>query len=154
MTRDRSRRRWSWIPTPHQGNGTAEVVDAWPWAHLLDFYEEDIYPWPKAKEEFAVPMGQGTSDGEYLEILRDHLPGVLDRVRPSLVIYNAGSDVLASDPLTRLALTVEGMVDRDLYVVTTSAREKRAGRDAPLGWVRFAILGSSRAIHRSDFDAV
>lgn len=134
----------------HQGNGTAEVIQAWPWAHLLDFYEEDIYPWPKVQEESAVPMGPGTSDGEYLEALRDHLPGVLNRVRPSLVIYNAGSDVLASDPLTRLALTVEGMVDRDLYLVTAARK-----RGVPVAMLLSGGYGSrSWEAHARSIEAI
>src|SRR5262249_1136558 len=34
----------------HQGNGTADAMRPWPWAHLVDFYEADIYPWPKVEE--------------------------------------------------------------------------------------------------------
>ena len=45
-------------------------------------------------------------------------------------MYNAGSDVLASDPLSRLSLTPADMAERDLHVVT----EVR-GRGIPLAMV-------------------
>ncbi|HEV3262311.1 MAG TPA: histone deacetylase [Gemmataceae bacterium] len=107
----------------HQGNGTAEAIRPWGWAHLLDFYEEDIYPWPKVREEMAVPLPAQTKGPEYLEALRRHLRPALDRVRPDLVVYNAGSDVLLTDPLARLLLTPDEMAERDLYVAT-EARDR------------------------------
>jgi histone deacetylase 11 len=114
----------------HQGNGTADAIRSWPWAHILDLFEDDIFPWPKAKEDIPVPLPPRTNGAEYLEALREHLPPALDRFRPDLVVYNAGSDVLWSDPLSRLFLTADEMAERDLYVVT----EVR-GRDIPLGMV-------------------
>jgi histone deacetylase 11 len=114
----------------HQGDGTADTIRPWPWAHLLDFFEQDLFPWPKAREEMPVPLPPATNGEEYLDALRDHLPAALDRCRPDLVVYNAGSDVLWSDPLSRLFLTADELAERDLYVVT-EVRE----RDVPLALV-------------------
>jgi histone deacetylase 11 len=102
----------------HQGDGTADAIRQWPWAHILDFYEEDIFPWPKVEEDMAVALPPGLNGAAYLETLHDHLPRALDRFRPDLVVYNAGSDVLWSDPLSRLLLTADEMAERDLSVVT------------------------------------
>lgn len=107
----------------HQGDGTAKVLRTWGWADLLDLYEEDIFPWPKAEEAMPVPLPARTNGEEYQEALRAHLPKALDRYQPDLIVYNAGSDVLGSDPLSRLMLTAEEMAERDLYVVT-EARER------------------------------
>ena len=114
----------------HQGDGTADVIRPWPWAHILDLFEQDIFPWPKAEEDVPVPLSPGANGAEYLDTLRDHLPAALDRYHPDLVVYNAGSDVLWSDPLSRLLLTAEEMAERDLYVVT-EVRE----RGVPLAMV-------------------
>lgn len=102
----------------HQGNGTADTIREWTWAHLLDLFEDEIFPWPKAAEEMPVPLPSGISGTGYLDILGEYLPTALDRFRPELVVYNAGSDVLLSDPLSHLRLTAEQMGERDLYVVT------------------------------------
>ncbi len=114
----------------HQGNGTADAIRPWPWARILDLFEQDIFPWPKVEEDAAVPLPPGTGGADYLDRLREALPVALDRWRPGLVVYNAGSDVLASDPLAGLRLTREEMGERDLYVVT----EVR-GRGVPLAMV-------------------
>jgi histone deacetylase 11 len=75
-----------------------------------------------------------------LGVLHDCLPQALDRFRPDFVLYNAGSDVLGSDPLSRLMLTVDDMAERDLFVVT-EVRERRiplamvlSGGYGPASW--------------------
>ncbi len=102
----------------HQGNGTADAIRRWPWAHFLDLFEEDIYPFRKVQEEMPVPLPARTSGVTYLDILAEQLTKALERFQPDLVVYNAGSDVLATDPLSWLQLTPDEMADRDLYVVT------------------------------------
>jgi histone deacetylase 11 len=108
----------------HQGDGTADAIRDWPWATLLDFYEEDVFPWPKVEERMPVPLPPRLDGAGYMEALRDRVPTVLDRYRPGLVVYNAGSDVLWSDPLSHLFLTAADLAERDLFVVT-EARERR-----------------------------
>jgi histone deacetylase 11 len=131
----------------HQGNGTADCIRIWQWAHILDLYEEDIYPWPKAPEEMSVPLPPLTNDEEYMNQLQDHLPGALERVRPDMVIYNAGSDVLAGDPLSRLALSAKAMAERDLHVVT-QARDRGAAVAMVLsgGYGKESWLAHARSI--------
>jgi histone deacetylase 11 len=111
----------------HQGDGVAVALRPWPWAHVLDFFESDLFPWPKREEDMPVPLPAGLAGPAYLDLVREHLPVALDRYRPDLVICNAGSDVLASDPLTHLQLTVAEMAERDLLV----ASEVR-GRGIPM----------------------
>ena len=107
----------------HQGNGTAAVFGNWPWASILDLYEEDIFPWQKESEDFPVPISAGMSGLEYLEIVGKLVPEALDAFRPDLVIYNAGSDPFVDDPLARLRLTKTDLAERDLLVFSM-ARER------------------------------
>lgn len=102
----------------HQGNGTAAAFRGWDWALIYDLYERDIFPSRKETEDFALPVGPGLSGPEYLGIVRDTLPGALEAVRPDLVVYNAGSDPYAGDPLARYRLTTGDLAERDLLVVT------------------------------------
>jgi histone deacetylase 11 len=102
----------------HQGNGTADAIRTWLWAHLLDFYEDSLFPWPKVEEDIRVPLLMATNGAEYLQALADNLPLALDRFQPDIVFYNAGSDVLWSDPLSHLMLTADEMAERDLFVVS------------------------------------
>jgi histone deacetylase 11 len=102
----------------HQGNGTAATIRDWPWASILDVFEDDLYPIPKQPEDFPIPIHAGLTGAEYLAIVDDWLPRALDAVRPDLVIYNAGSDPYVEDPLTRLRLSRSDVADRDLLVAT------------------------------------
>src|SRR4051794_26694707 len=107
----------------HQGNGTAAVFRGWPWASILDLYEEDIFPSRKEPEDYPLPVPPGITGAEYLDYVRSFLPEALDAVRPDLVIYNAGSDPFMSDPLARYRLTQGDLAERDLLVVSM-ARER------------------------------
>ena len=106
----------------HQGDGTAQVIQQWPWANAIDFYEESLFPVPKERESYPVPLPSGMSGADYLDRLHRELPAALDRFQPEFVVYNAGSDVLANDPLTTLQLSLDDMVERDLYVATEVRR--------------------------------
>jgi acetoin utilization deacetylase AcuC-like enzyme len=114
----------------HQGDGTADCLRDRPWARLLDFYEIDLFPWPKAEDDLGEPLPPGLGGEDYLAVLRERLPPALEAVRPDLVVYNAGSDVLRDDPLSRLCLTPADMAERDLYVVSEAR-----GRGIPLALV-------------------
>lgn len=102
----------------HQGNGTAAVFRGWPWASILDLYEEDLFPFQKEAEDYAYPVPAGLTGTEYLAIVQEALPGALDTVRPDLVIFNAGSDPYVGDPLARFRLTAGDLAERDLLVAS------------------------------------
>ena len=102
----------------HQGNGTAAIFRTWPWAYILDAYQANLFPSVKEPEDHPLPLASGTTGGEYLDTIRDALPGALDLVRPDLVIYNAGSDPFVDDPLAGLRLSMSDLAERDLLVVS------------------------------------
>jgi histone deacetylase 11 len=128
----------------HQGDGTADALRATSRLYLLDFFDESIFPFPKVPEEVAVPLPARTGGARYLDSLREWLPKTLHRSRPDLLIYNAGSDVLTSDPLSSLTLSDADMADRDLFVVT-EARDRGipvamvlSGGYGPKSWLAHA----------------
>jgi histone deacetylase 11 len=101
----------------HQGNGTAVCLAGDQSVFTFDMHEADIYPIPKETNDLDVPLPAGTSDQQYLAILRRHLNDVIDQARPDLVIFQAGCDVLDGDQLGRLKLTVNGLIERDAAVI-------------------------------------
>jgi len=107
----------------HQGNGTAAIFRTWPWAKILDLYEDDIFPLPKEPEDYALAVGPGLRGREYLAMVEHTLNKALDAVRPDLVVYNAGSDPYVGDPLAHYRLTKGDLAERDLLVVT-AVRER------------------------------
>jgi len=63
-----------------------------------------------------VELPDGTSDEAYLACLASHLPAVFAH-DPEIVFYLAGADPYAHDKLGRLALSIEGLLERDAYVL-------------------------------------
>ncbi|KXZ51444.1 hypothetical protein GPECTOR_12g407 [Gonium pectorale] len=106
----------------HQGNGVARdkldlpVEDL----YILDAYNERVFPrddQAAAGIDIAMRLRPGAGDEEYLGRLEGalhHAATVLPR--PALVVFNAGTDVLAGDPLGRLGLSGAGVVARDEMV--------------------------------------
>lgn len=109
----------------HRGNGVWDLCGSDPSVSVLDLYNAQVYPglFPGSIEEFPfqVPFKAGTSDDAYLATLREELPSFLASMprKPALAIYNAGTDVLAGDPVGRLAVSADGVVARDAMVLDT-----------------------------------
>lgn len=108
----------------HQGNGTAVCFRNDPSVFTFSMHQGDIYPIPKEKSDLDIELAAGTDDVGYMKVLRGALPGVIDRARPDLVFLQAGCDVLKGDPLAGLAMTKDGIVARDAYVIDTCVRRK------------------------------
>lgn len=68
----------------------------------------------------------GTDDAKYLDAVKGALPEAFRRCHPppQLIVYNAGTDVLAGDPLGLLRVTEEGVLRRD-EAVFAAAMEHR-----------------------------
>src|SRR5262249_32329799 len=106
------------------GNGVCHQFQQDRDVFLFDVYNPTIYPWDsaaRARIDCDLPLPPNCRGWEYLRLLEQHLPGFLDSVSRSapvaLGIYNAGTDVLAGDPLGGLSLSAVEVVQRDLYVI-------------------------------------
>jgi histone deacetylase 11 len=92
--------------------------------HILDVYNQDIYPQDRyarrgITDERRVRSGVRTTG--YLRTVRSGMKNVI-KFRPDLIIYNAGTDCLEGDPLGDMNISPEGIVERDQIVMKT-ARE-------------------------------
>ena len=100
----------------HQGDGHERDLGDDPEVFTVDLYGGDNYPWAhdlRPKIEVDRPLPALVRDTIYLKILDDALDEAFLRFRPDLVLYVAGSDVLAGDPLGRLELSADAVVLRD-----------------------------------------
>ncbi|MEM9593716.1 MAG: histone deacetylase [Acidobacteriota bacterium] len=100
----------------HQGNGTASIFTDDPTVFTLSLHGRRNYPFRKESSDLDVALDDGTEDGPYLEALDKALEWALPRARPDLAIYVSGADPFVGDRLGRLALTKEGLADRDRRV--------------------------------------
>ncbi len=110
----------------HQGDGTASIFAEDETVFTLSLHGERNFPFRKQQSRLDVPLADGTGDTEYLAALRPALDQVF-QFCPQLIFFQAGVDALASDTLGRLALTPEGMAERDAVVM-----EAVKGRNIPL----------------------
>lgn len=52
-----------------------------------------------------VELEWGTEDTEYLQKVHTHVEGALNELKPDIIVYNAGTDILDGDPLGGLAVS-------------------------------------------------
>lgn len=100
----------------HQGNGTATIFAADEDTFTFSIHGANNYPLFKAQSTLDIELPDGTSDDEYLTTLATHLPAVF-RNDPEIVFYLAGADPYAGDKLGRLAVSMEGLRERDAFVL-------------------------------------
>ena len=66
---------------------------------------ENNYPWKtRMTSTYDVGLPDATADHEYLRILADWLPRLLDRHRPQLAFFQAGVDAMQDDSFGRRGL--------------------------------------------------
>ncbi len=108
----------------HQGNGVCHAFMSDNRVFIFDIFNSHIYPIfdvdARKRIDCEVAITESITDAEYMRELQERLPGFLDSVARSpigLAIYNAGTDVLAGDPLGNLNISEPTIRERDLFVV-------------------------------------
>ena len=103
----------------HQGNGTASIFADEPSVFTFSMHGGKNYPLKKEVSDLDVPLPDGIDDDTYMTLLRQHLSELLERVDPDFIFYQSGVDVLKTDKLGRLGLSLHGCKERDRYVLET-----------------------------------
>jgi acetoin utilization deacetylase AcuC-like enzyme len=60
------------------------------------------YPFHKEKSDLDIALEDGTTDTNYLSLLQEHLPQLIETVAPSIAFYLSGVDILATDQFGKL----------------------------------------------------
>ena len=90
----------------------------------FSMHGEKNFPLRKEKSSLDIGLPDKTEDTPYLRILQETLPRLLDEVEPDFVFYLSGVDVLATDKLGRLSLSLEGCRQRDRFVLESCRRNR------------------------------
>jgi len=125
----------------HQGDGTAEIFFNDPDVFTLSIHCHRNFPFRKQQSTLDVPLPDDVEDADYLHRLNEVLPRVL-AFRPDIIFYQSGVDGLATDVLGHLALTHQGLIERDRMVM-------HAALDAVIPLVLTSGGGYSRPIELS-----
>ncbi len=102
----------------HQGNGTAEIFKGNDKVFTFSMHGKKNYPFQKRKSDLDIELLDGTGDQEYLNILYEKLDMLFDKVKPEFVFYLSGVDILETDKLGKLNITIEGCKLRDQMVLS------------------------------------
>jgi acetoin utilization deacetylase AcuC-like enzyme len=107
----------------HQGNGTAAIFRNEKRVFTFSMHGGGNYPFHKEQSDLDIPLKDGTNDEEYLGILDNTLPGLISSFAPDLVFYLSGVDILQTDKLGKLAVTLQGCAQRDEMVYRLLKKE-------------------------------
>jgi acetoin utilization deacetylase AcuC-like enzyme len=102
----------------HQGNGTAAIFRDDPDVFTLSIHGEKNFPARKEQSDLDIDLPNGMTDREYLRILRQHIPDILENFKPDFVFFQAGVDPFEGDRLGKLKLTIDGLRERDEFVIS------------------------------------
>jgi acetoin utilization deacetylase AcuC-like enzyme len=100
----------------HQGNGTAALLQGNENVFTFSMHGRNNYPLQKEQSDLDVELEDGIQDKEYLFHLAKSLDDILNRFQPNFVFYQCGVDILATDKLGKLAISMNGCKERDRIV--------------------------------------
>lgn len=104
----------------HQGNGTASLLQNEDRIFSFSMHGENNYPMQKEKSNLDVSLTDGISNKEYNYLLEKSLESILSKFCPDFMFYQCGVDILETDKLGKLGITMEGCANRDKIVFQTA----------------------------------
>lgn len=103
----------------HQGQGTAKIFEKELQVFTFSMHGKNNYPSHKEKSTLDVELRDGMMDDEYLKLLKDHLPLIIDSFNPDFAFYISGADIISTDRFGKLNVSMEGCKRRDEFVFET-----------------------------------
>ena len=108
----------------HQGNGTAKIFEKEDRVFTFSMHGEYNYPFHKEQSNLDIPLREGMNDKEYLQLLQEHLPRLIETLQPDFAFYLSGVDILATDKFGKLKVSMDGCKQRDQFVFNTLIKHK------------------------------
>jgi acetoin utilization deacetylase AcuC-like enzyme len=106
----------------HQGNGTAEICKNNRQVFTFSMHGDKNYPLQKEVSTLDIPLADNIGDTEYLMLLEQAIAGPLKNFNPDFIFYQSGVDILATDKLGRLGLSLQACKQRDEKVLQFAKR--------------------------------
>ncbi len=101
----------------HQGNGTASIFEQDERVFTFSMHGKKNFPLNKEKSDLDLPLPKDTTDDTYLLLLKEYLPFLIENVKPDFIFYQSGVDILDTDKLGSLNISLEGCKKRDELVL-------------------------------------
>lgn len=109
----------------HQGNGVSTILQSVKNVDILDVYNFQIYPNDKIAERYVTynyPVNAYIQDDEYLFLIENKVPEAIEASKADFIIYNAGTDIYAEDPLGAMSISHAGIIKRDEIVFKNAVK--------------------------------
>lgn len=121
----------------HHGDGVEDAFIDDPDVLTLSLHMDTAYAYPFRGGKLAdcgsegggrttinVPLPQGTHDAEYRLLFETVWEPALEKFRPDAVVLQAGTDLLAHDPLGKLAISTGGFLEICNKIIKLSPRNE------------------------------
>ena len=106
----------------HQGNGTAKIFENNSDVFTFSMHGAKNYPFKKECSDLDIGVEDGINDEAYLELLENALEQIYVLAKPDIVLYQSGVDILSSDKLGKLNVSMDGIYQRDQLVYQSAFR--------------------------------
>ncbi len=100
----------------HQGNGTAKLMEKEEKVFTFSMHGAHNYPFHKEHSDLDIGLKDGTTGQEYLAILEETLPKLINQVKPDFAFYLSGVDILNTDKFGKLQVSLDECKQRDKMV--------------------------------------
>ena len=107
----------------HQGNGNIVTYAEDPTVLTYSIHGS-VWTHVDAVADEQILLPSQTEDALYLATLRESLSAAFEEFEPGLIFYLAGNDVLMGDRLGDFALSREGVLERDRFVIELARRRR------------------------------
>lgn len=102
----------------HQGNGTAQIFKDNPDVFTFSMHGKNNYPLQKEISDLDVPLEDGIQDKSYLYLLEKNIDKIFHAFNPDFIFYQSGVDIISTDKLGKLGISIQGCRKRDEIVLS------------------------------------
>jgi acetoin utilization deacetylase AcuC-like enzyme len=107
----------------HQGNGTAQIFRNEKRVFTFSMHGKDNYPYHKEHSDLDIALENGTTDEAYMTYLNNAIDSIFNVFTPDFIFFQSGVDVLKTDKLGKLGLTLAGCRTRDERIFSLAKKE-------------------------------
>tara|TARA_B100001741_G_scaffold313291_1_gene318903 strand:- start:806 stop:1717 length:912 start_codon:yes stop_codon:yes gene_type:complete len=100
----------------HQGNGTASIFKSNKNVFTFSMHGANNFPFKKEQSNLDIELEDNTSDIIYINKLEQIISQLINEIKPQFIFYLSGVDVINTDKLGRLSLSIEGCKKRDQII--------------------------------------
>lgn len=104
----------------HQGNGTAFIFRNSPEVFTLSIHGANNFPFRKESSDLDLELPDGAEDLLFLQVVEEGLRRAWEAGPFDMAFYLAGADPYRGDRLGKLAVSKEGLKERDRMVLEAS----------------------------------